>query len=121
MITAWTGRAVVGGRHKAGSGHQVSRSPATGRQRGAEVAPHSPATWHCSQMTFALRSLGVGAFTALACATSRSGQDCGAMEITERPPTRLDLPGREEPVYIATQRWALEPWEGEDPPSLARI
>ena len=37
------------------------------------------------------------------------------MEITERPPTRFDLPGREEPVYIATQRWALEPWEGEDP------
>ncbi len=43
------------------------------------------------------------------------------MEITERPPTRFDLPGREEPVYIATQRWALEPWEGEDPPSLAKI
>jgi hypothetical protein len=43
------------------------------------------------------------------------------MEITERPPTRFDLPGREDPVYIATQRWALEPWEGEDPPSLAKI
>ena len=43
------------------------------------------------------------------------------MEITERPPTRFDLPGRDEPVYIATQRWALEPWEGEDPPSLAKI
>lgn len=41
------------------------------------------------------------------------------MEITELPPTRFDLPGREEPVYIATQRWALEPWEGQDPPSLA--
>jgi hypothetical protein len=43
------------------------------------------------------------------------------MEITERPPTRFDLSGREEPVYIATQRWVLEPWEGEDPPSLAKI
>ena len=37
------------------------------------------------------------------------------MEITECPPTRFDLPGSEEPAYIATQRWALEPWEGEDP------
>jgi len=26
------------------------------------------------------------------------------MGITERPPTRFDLPGREEPVYIATQQ-----------------
>jgi hypothetical protein len=43
------------------------------------------------------------------------------MEIIERPPTWFDLPGREEPVHIATQRWALEPWEGEDPPSLAKI
>jgi hypothetical protein len=43
------------------------------------------------------------------------------MQITERPPTRFDLPGREEPVYIATQRWALEPWEGEDPSGLAKI
>ena len=24
------------------------------------------------------------------------------MEITERPPTRFDLPGRAEPVYIAS-------------------
>jgi hypothetical protein len=52
---------------------------------------------------------------------SAPGQDGGAVEITERPPTRFDLPGRGEPVYIATQRWALEPWEGEDPPSLAKI
>ena len=43
------------------------------------------------------------------------------MEITERPPTRFDLLGRGEPVYLATQRSALEPWEGEDPPSLAKI
>ena len=43
------------------------------------------------------------------------------MEIMERLPTRFDLPGREEPVYIATRRWAFERWEGEDPPSLAKI
>ena len=43
------------------------------------------------------------------------------MEIIERSPTRFDLPGREEPVCIATQRWAHEPREGEDPPSLAKI
>ena len=43
------------------------------------------------------------------------------MEITERPPARFDLPGRGEPVCIATQRRALEPWEGEDPPGLAMI
>jgi len=40
------------------------------------------------------------------------------MQITELPRMRFDLPGRAEPVYIATQRWALEPWEGEDPPDL---
>jgi hypothetical protein len=40
------------------------------------------------------------------------------MEIAELPPTRFDLLGGEEPVYIATQRWALEPWEGEDRPEL---
>ena len=39
------------------------------------------------------------------------------LEITELPPTQLDLP-RRGPVGIATQRWALEPWEGEDPPEL---
>ena len=43
------------------------------------------------------------------------------MEITERPPMRFDLPRREEPGYIATQRWVLEVWEGEDPPGLAKI
>lgn len=37
------------------------------------------------------------------------------MRITELPPTRFNLPERANPVYIATQRWALEPWEGEDP------
>lgn len=39
------------------------------------------------------------------------------MEITELLPTRFDLPGGGS-VYIATQRWALERWEGEDPPEL---
>ena len=41
------------------------------------------------------------------------------MHITGLPPTRFDLPGVTEPVYIATQQWALEPWEGEDPPELS--
>jgi hypothetical protein len=40
------------------------------------------------------------------------------MEITELPPTRFDLSGKGGPVYIATQRWVLEPWKGEDPPEL---
>ena len=40
------------------------------------------------------------------------------MQITELAPTRFELPGRADPVYIATERWALEPWEGEDPPDL---
>ena len=42
------------------------------------------------------------------------------MQITDLSPTRFDLPGRAHPVYIATQQWALEPWEGEDPPDLGR-
>ena len=41
------------------------------------------------------------------------------MRITGLPPTRFDLPGVAEPVYIGTQQWALEPWEGEDPPELS--
>jgi hypothetical protein len=40
------------------------------------------------------------------------------MQITECPATQLVLPGGAI-VHIATQRWALEQWEGEDPPSLA--
>ena len=40
------------------------------------------------------------------------------MHITGLPPTRFDLPGVTQPVYIATQQWALEPWEGEDGPEL---
>ena len=42
------------------------------------------------------------------------------MQITGLPPTRFDLPGRANPVYIATLQWALEPWQGEDPPDLGR-
>jgi hypothetical protein len=41
------------------------------------------------------------------------------MEITERPPTRLALPGGDL-VYISTQRWDLEPWEGDDDPELPK-
>ena len=41
------------------------------------------------------------------------------MEITELPPTPFALPIVGELVDVATQRWALEPWEGDDPPSLA--
>lgn len=40
------------------------------------------------------------------------------MKIAELPPTRFDLPGEGDPVCISTQQWALEPWEGEDPPEL---
>src|SRR5438876_6692752 len=36
------------------------------------------------------------------------------------PPTRFDLSGRADLVCIATQQWALEPWDGEDPPELGR-
>ena len=40
------------------------------------------------------------------------------MEIAELPPTPLVLPAAGELVHIGTQGWALERWEGEDPPSL---
>jgi hypothetical protein len=40
------------------------------------------------------------------------------MEITELLPTPFVLPAGEA-VQILTQRWALEPWEGEDLPGLA--
>ena len=42
-----------------------------------------------------------------------------AMEITELPPTPLVLPVAGELVYMRTQEWALERWEGEDRPGLA--
>jgi hypothetical protein len=42
-----------------------------------------------------------------------------AMEITELPPTPLILPVAGELVHMRTQEWALERWEGEDPPGLA--
>jgi hypothetical protein len=41
------------------------------------------------------------------------------MKVAELPSTRFDLSG-ERAVYIATQRWVLEPWEGEDPPALGQ-
>jgi hypothetical protein len=40
------------------------------------------------------------------------------MEITKLAPTPLVLPAGEL-VHIRTQEWALERWEGEDPPGLA--
>ena len=49
---------------------------------------------------------------------SVQGQYGGAMEIAELPPTPLLLPAGQA-VQIRTQRWVLEPWEGEDPPGLA--
>jgi hypothetical protein len=41
------------------------------------------------------------------------------MEITELPPTPLVLPAAGELVHIPTQSWALEGWDGEDPPGLS--
>ena len=41
------------------------------------------------------------------------------MEITELPPTPVVLPATGGLVHIRTQEWALERWEGEDPPGLA--
>jgi hypothetical protein len=47
------------------------------------------------------------------------GQYGGAMEITELPPTPFVLPMAGDLVHIRTQRWVLEPWEGDDLPGLA--
>jgi hypothetical protein len=44
-----------------------------------------------------------------ACAAKCGEPGLLLMEITELLPTRLDLPGGDKPVHIATQRWALEP------------
>ena len=41
------------------------------------------------------------------------------MEITELPPTPFVLPTAGDLVQIRTQRWALERWDGDDPPGLA--
>jgi hypothetical protein len=41
------------------------------------------------------------------------------MEIADLLPTALVLPATGDIVHIPTQRWALERWEGEDPPELA--
>jgi len=40
------------------------------------------------------------------------------MEITELPPTPFVLPAAGDLVHVRTQRWALEWWEGDDPPDL---
>lgn len=43
------------------------------------------------------------------------------MEVTERPGTPVELPDGET-IHIATQRWALDRWDGEaDPPELKQI
>ena len=55
----------------------------------------------------------------LVASVGAQGQYCGAMEITELPPTPLVLPAAGELVHIRTQEWALERWDGEDPPGLA--
>ena len=47
------------------------------------------------------------------------GQYYRAMEITELPPPPVVLPATGELVHIRTQEWALERWEGQDPPGLA--
>ena len=41
------------------------------------------------------------------------------MEIAELAPTPLVLPGTGQLVHVRTQEWALERWDGEDPPGLA--
>ena len=52
--------------------------------------------------------------------TSRSGPGWRCHGDHRTPPGAVRPAGREGPVYIDTQRWALEPWEGEDPPGLAK-
>jgi hypothetical protein len=47
------------------------------------------------------------------------GQYGGAMEISELPSTPVVLPATGRLVHIRTQKWALERWEGDDPPGLA--
>ena len=41
-----------------------------------------------------------------------------AMQVIARPPTLFRLPGAVVP--IATERWLMEPWDGENPPDLPR-
>ena len=55
----------------------------------------------------------------LVASVDAQGQYCRAMEITELPPTPLVLPAAGELVHIRTQEWALERWDGEDPPGLS--
>jgi hypothetical protein len=52
-------------------------------------------------------------------ATQRSRQDRHGMQIAERPPTPLVLPGGKT-VRIPTRRWVLERWEGEPDPADLR-
>ena len=41
------------------------------------------------------------------------------MQVIERPATPFLPPGQVVPV--ATERWLLEPWHGDDPPELKKI
>jgi hypothetical protein len=122
VIAAWRGRAVVGGRRRA---RFATRSAAVQQWPpawcGGRCGGSAAFLGHIalSQTTFALWSLGRGAFTILLAPLSVPGPGLRCHGDDRTPPTRFDLPGREEPVYIATQRGTLEPWEGQDPPSLA--
>lgn len=44
---------------------------------------------------------------------------CGVIQVIERPPT--PFPVAREVVNVATERWLLEPWHGDDPPELKKI
>ncbi len=63
----------------------------------------------------------MSAFPALLAPPSAPGQYCDAW----RSPNGLRCGStclvRVEPVYIATQRWMLDPWVDEDPPGLSKI
>ena len=120
VIAAWRGSAVAGGRRRA----RFAVRSAAARQwpsawRGGSVA--FPGHMALFADDIRLAEPGRRCVHDLACATSRSGPGWRCHGDHRTPPTRFDLPGREDPVYIAAQRWALEPWEGEDPPSLAKI
>jgi len=65
------------------------------------------------------RGLQFAADGCLVASVDIQGQYGRAMEITELPPTPLVLPAAGELVHIRTQEWALERWDGEDPPGLS--
>jgi len=48
------------------------------------------------------------------CPGSSQASCCGQL-----PPTPAVLPAAGKLVHIRTQKWALERWDGEDPPGLA--